>query len=197
MTPAPDAATGVSDPTIATTDPATTDTDQSPSADDSEASTFSKCKVEMYKSLSTMGKGSGMLLKGFSQAALTLMGALFGAFNGLLSITATTGDTVAKGVNLVNKTTGSILVVGDLTSGVSKLVTHMADVNHDDLDYLKKNNDKLFNLLDNDLDNYYPESKSTTGEGDADGKLTDTKPANAAAPATDEPTQNLAMKLIE
>lgn len=208
--PATDVATGISDPTNTTTDPvtdpanavtdaattvtdaATTATDQSPSADDGKASTFSKCKVEMYKSLSTMGKGASILLKGFGQAALTMIGALFGAFNGLLSITATTGDTVAKGVNLVNNAAGSIVLVRDVTGGAATLATEFATMNHENSDFIIQNDEKLFKSLDDRLDNYNPASESspiasTTGKGGADGKSTDTT-ADDIAPPTNEAT---------
>ncbi|XP_060858473.1 uncharacterized protein LOC132935854 isoform X1 [Metopolophium dirhodum] len=193
-----DSTTAKTDPTTATTDPdtdpatdpATATTDQPPPADDGKASTFSKCKVELYKSISTIGRGAGMFLKGFGQAALSVMGALFGAFNGLLSITATTGDTLATGVNLVNNATGSIVLVRDVTGGAATLATSLATTNRLNSELIIENRDKLFDSLDKGLDNYHPESEKfliapTTGQ---DGKSTDTTAA-AAAPPTNEGAQ--------
>ncbi|XP_003245632.1 uncharacterized protein LOC100569669 isoform X1 [Acyrthosiphon pisum] len=175
------------------TDPATAATDQPPTVDDGKPSTFSKCKVELYKSLSTIGRGAGMFLKGFGQAALSVMGALFGAFNGLLSISATTGEKVASGVNLVNNAAGRIVLVRDVTGGAATLATNLATTNRLNSEFIIENRDKLFDSLDKRLDNYHPESEKfliapTTDEGGTDGKSTDTTAA-AAAPPTNEGAQ--------
>ncbi|CAI6356022.1 unnamed protein product [Macrosiphum euphorbiae] len=181
--PAADSTTPATDSTTATTDPATATTDQPPPADDGKPSTFSKCKEEVYKSLTTIRRGAGMFLKGFGQAALSVMGALVGVFNGLLKITATTGDTVATGVNLVNNAAGSIVLVRDVTGGAATLATGLATTNRINSEFIIENREKLIDTLDKGLDNYHPES-----EGGADGKSTDTTAAAAAAAAT--PTTN-------
>jgi len=178
-----DKTTPAADSTTATTDPATATTDQPPPADDGKPSTFSKCKEEMYKSLTTIRRGAGMFLKGFGQAALSVMGALVGVFNGLLKITATTGDTVATGVNLVNNAAGSIVLVRDVTGGAATLATGLATTNRLNSEFIIENREKLIDTLDKGLDNYHPEF-----EGGADGKSTDTTAA-AATPTTNEDAQ--------
>jgi len=182
-----DSAAAKTDPTTATTDPAndpaTATTDQPPPADDGKASTFSKCKVELYKSISTIGRGAGLFLKGFGQAALSVMGALFGAFNGLLSITATTQDTVATGVNLVNNAAGSIALVRDVTGGAASLATGLATTNRLNSEFIIENRDKLFDSLDKSLDNYHPESEKFL-VAPATGQDVAAPPTNGGAQAT-------------
>lgn len=182
--PAADSTAPATDSTTATTDPATATTDQPPPADDGKPSTFSKCKEKVYKSLTTIRRGAGMFLKGFGQAALSVMGALVGVFNGLLKITATTGDTVATGVNLVNNAAGSIVLVRDVTGGAATLATGLATTNRINSEFIIENREKLIDTLDKGLDNYHPES-----EGGADGKSTDTTAAAAATPTTNEDAQ--------
>jgi len=196
-TTATDPATVPTDPATAATDPTTAATDQPLPADDGKPSTFSKCKVELYKSLSTIGRGAGMFLKGFGQAALTVMGAFFGAINGLLSVSATTGDKLATGVNLVNNAASSIVLVRDVTGGAATVATGLATMNRQNSEFIIENRDKLFESLDKRLDNYRPDSEkfliaSTTAEGGADGKSTDTTAAAAASPTNEGPQETTA-----
>lgn len=182
--------TVAADSTAATTDPNTKAADQSPPTEDGKPSMFSKSKTELYKSLSTFGDGLGMVLKAVGQAALTAIGVLFGTYNSAISVVATTGETLSTGLNLANNVAKRVVLVRDLTGGVSNFASGMSTKFRENTKFTIANREKLFDEMDEKLENHHPETEpylrsSTTNEGGADGKSTDTT-TSAAAPPTNE-----------
>jgi len=134
----------------------TAGTDQSPPAQDSKPSMFSKCTTEVSKSISTLGDGLGLVMKAAGQAALTVIGTLFGTYNGLISVTAKTGETVAAGLNLVDNVASRVVLVNTLTGGASKLATGLATTFSNNSKITSANREKLFDEMDQRLDKYNP-----------------------------------------
>jgi len=119
-------------------------------------------------------------MKAIGQAALTVIGTLFGTYNGLISVTAKTGKTVAAGLSMVDNAASNVAVVNGVTGVASKVVTGFATTFSENSEISSANREKLFDELDKGLEDYHPESKPlpivpSTNEGDKSPDTTDTK----------------------
>lgn len=148
--------------------------------------------MDLYKSITDMGQGAGMILKAIGHGTMAVLSILLGSYNGIVLSTAATGDTVAAGLNSVNNAAGSVVLVRDVTSGVSTLATGLATTYRKNAEHNIENRQQLFNTMDSRLDNYHPESEpflmgSAASQGqttDTTGAATDTAAADTAAAAT-------------
>lgn len=174
--PAVEAITAATDAINTATDPTTTATDPTAAAAaDDKPSMFNQCKTLVYKTISDIGMGTGMVLKAIGHAALAVMSALFGTYDGAVLTTAVTGETVAAGINSVNNVAGKVILVGDMTSGVANLATGLASTYRKNAEYNIENRQQLVKGLELRVDNYHPESETflvppVTNEVDAEVK---------------------------
>ncbi|KAF0766160.1 papilin-like isoform X2 [Aphis craccivora] len=142
------------------TNPTVTDPTAAAAAADDKPSMFSQCKTLMYKTITDIGVGAGMVLKAISHATLAVMSALFGTYNGAVLTTAVTGQTVAAGINSVNNVAGGVPLVGDVTSGVATLATGLASTFRENAEYTSENRKLLVKGLETRVDNFHPESET-------------------------------------
>ncbi|KAL5237781.1 hypothetical protein ACI65C_005191 [Semiaphis heraclei] len=134
-------------------------TDKSSPAQDSQPSMLSKCTKEVNKSISTLGDGLSLVMKAIGQAALTVIGTLFGTYNGLISVTAKTGETVAAGLSFVDNAASKVAVVNGVTGVANEVVTRFTKTFSENVEETSANRVKLFDELDKGLENYHPGSK--------------------------------------
>lgn len=141
------------DATKTATDPMATDTT---AAD--KPSMFNQCKTLVYKTISDLGVGTGMVLKAIGHAALAVMSALFGTYNGVVLTTAVAGETVAAGINSVNNVADRVVLVGDITSGAANLATGLTTTFRKNLEFNNENRQMMVEELESRLDNYQPKA---------------------------------------
>lgn len=146
---------------------------------------FSKCTTEVYKSLSTLGDGLGLVLKSVGQATLSVMGALFGTYNSLMSVTAKTGEVVATGLNLIDKAASNVVLVNTVTHGTSKMIDGLSVVFSENTKASSDNRVNMYDKMVKDVDEYDSRSKTLPNVSSTDDKSADSTTATKT-PLTDE-----------
>lgn len=136
---------------------------------------------ELSKVGSDVATATKETLKVLSRVSLATAGLLITLWNGVSQTTAKSGEILNQGYQMVNHITGGLPVIGTLITGVGNVLAGVTDTFSTNSKFGNEHRFQYINNMRLKLNDFKPESKTTTSSSAVETTKTTTTTVNANA----------------